>query len=83
VYRVDGHNTVGIAQLQLGVIDERLGKAEVLDGVAAGDRVIVGNVGTLGRGMQVIMLGNEERRPGQGRAGGQSGRGSRGRTGGP
>lgn len=81
VYRVDGR-TVAIAQVQLGVIDERLGKAEVLDGVAAGDRVIVGNVGTLGRGMQVIMLGNEERRPGQGRAGGQ-GRGSRGRTGGP
>ena len=82
VYRIDWR-TVGIAQVQLGVIDERLGKAEVLDGVAAGDRVIVGNVGTLGRGMQVIMLGNEERRPGQGRAGGQSGRGSRGRTGGP
>lgn len=82
VYRVDGR-TVGVAQVQLGVIDERLGKAEVLDGVAAGDRVIVGNVGTLGRGMQVIMLGNEERRPGQGRAGGESGRGSRGRPAGP
>ena len=49
--------------LQLGVIDERAGLAEVLDGLAEGDRVVVGNVGALGRGMQVIIAGEEKSAP--------------------
>ena len=55
--------TVDVAPLQVGVVDERLGKAEVVSGLSLGDRVIVGNVGTLGRGMQAIILGTQE--PGQ------------------
>jgi membrane fusion protein (multidrug efflux system) len=62
VYRVAG-NVLDIANVQLGVVDERAGTAEVLSGLAEGDRVVVGNIGTLGRGMQVIIAGEE--RPAQ------------------
>jgi RND family efflux transporter MFP subunit len=61
VYRVAG-STLDVANVQLGIVDERAGMAEVLQGLAEGDRVVVGNVGTLGRGMQVIIAGEE--RPG-------------------
>jgi RND family efflux transporter MFP subunit len=59
-YRIEGR-TVNVAPLQVGVVDDRLGKAEVTSGLSPGDRVIVGNVGTLGRGMQVQIIGAEER----------------------
>lgn len=58
VYRIDG-KSVNVAPVQLGAVDERQGVAQVTDGLQAGDRVIVGNVGTLGRGMQVIIAGEE------------------------
>ncbi|HEX9484797.1 MAG TPA: efflux RND transporter periplasmic adaptor subunit [Gemmatimonadaceae bacterium] len=58
VYRIDG-KSVSVAPVQLGAVDERQGVAQVTDGLQAGDRVIVGNVGTLGRGMQVIIAGEE------------------------
>lgn len=79
VYRI-ADRTIDVAQVTLGVIDERAGKAEVLTGLADGDRVIVGNVGTLGRGMQVTVLGAEDR-PGSGNGTGRrgGGRGGRGR----
>lgn len=63
-YRLDGR-TVNVATLELGVVDERIGKAEVVSGLSLGDRVIVGNVGTLGRGMQAQILGEERSRGGQ------------------
>lgn len=62
VYRIAG-NALDIANVQLGVVDERAGVAEVLSGLSEGDRVVVGNIGTLGRGMQVIIAGEE--RPAQ------------------
>lgn len=68
VYRI-ADRVIDVAQVQLGVIDERGGKAEVLSGLKDGDRVIVGNVGTLGRGMQVTVLGAPEDRAGGGRKG--------------
>ena len=75
VYRVEGR-TVNMAPVQVGVVDEQLGKVEVTTGLAAGDRVIVGNVGTLGRGMQVTILGSEDRgRGGPAGAGAPAGRG--------
>ena len=58
VYRIAG-NVLDVANVQLGVVDERAGLAEVLSGLSEGDRVVVGNVGTLGRGMQVIIAGEE------------------------
>jgi RND family efflux transporter, MFP subunit len=61
VYRIDG-KTVNVAPIQLGAVDERLGVAQVTDGLQVGDRVIVGNVGTLGRGMQATIAGEEPTR---------------------
>ncbi len=58
VYRIDG-KTINVAPVQLGAVDERLGVAQVVEGLQAGERVIVGNVGTLGRGMQVTIAGEE------------------------
>ena len=60
VYRIDG-KTVNIAPVQLGAVDERRGVAQVTDGLQAGERVIVGNVGILGRGMQVTIAGQDPR----------------------
>jgi RND family efflux transporter MFP subunit len=63
VYRIAGKQ-IDVAPVQLGVVDENLGVAEILEGLAEGDRVVVGNVGVLGRGMQVLIAG-EERPAGQ------------------
>jgi membrane fusion protein (multidrug efflux system) len=59
VYRIDGQ-TINVAPVQLGAVDERLGVAQVTEGLQAGERVIVGNVGILGRGMQVTVAGEEK-----------------------
>jgi RND family efflux transporter MFP subunit len=77
VYRIV-NRAVDAAQVQLGVIDERVGKAEVLSGLADGDREIVGNVGILGRGMQVTVLGGEDQ-GGSSASSRRGGRGGRGR----
>ena len=61
VYRIDG-KTINVAPVQLGAVDERQGLAQVAEGLQAGDRVIVGNVGTLGRGMQAVVAGQEKGR---------------------
>ena len=58
VYRIDG-KTLNIAPVQLGAVDEQQGVAQVTDGLQAGDKIVVGNVGTLGRGMQVTIAGTE------------------------
>lgn len=68
VYRIAGR-AIDIASVQIGVIDDRAGMAEVLEGLSEGDRVVVGNVGTLGRGMQVIVAGEEGAGRQQGRPG--------------
>ncbi|MDB4882810.1 MAG: efflux transporter, family, subunit, partial [Gemmatimonadetes bacterium] len=60
VYRVDG-KTLNVAPVQVGVVDEQLGLAQVTEGLQAGDKVVVGNVGTLGRGMQVTIAGTEKK----------------------
>lgn len=74
VYRING-KSLEIAPVQLGVIDERVGKAQIESGLQAGDRVVVGNVGTLGRGMQVTVLGASDDRSGRGGAAMGNGRG--------
>jgi RND family efflux transporter MFP subunit len=58
VYRIAG-KAIDVAPVQVGIVDDRAGVTEILSGLASGDRVIVGNVGTLGRGMQVIIVGDE------------------------
>jgi len=65
VYRIDGR-TLNIAPVQLGVVDEQQGMVQVSEGLQTGDRIVVGNVGTLGRGMQITIAGTEReqvRRP--------------------
>jgi membrane fusion protein, multidrug efflux system len=57
VYRVVG-TTLDVAQVRIGVVDEARGVAEVLEGLREGDRVVVGNVGTLGKGMKVQVIGS-------------------------
>jgi membrane fusion protein (multidrug efflux system) len=47
------------ASVRLGIVDEARGVVQVLEGLAAGDQVVVGNVGTLGVGMQVQLIGGE------------------------
>jgi membrane fusion protein (multidrug efflux system) len=65
VYRIAG-KSIDVANVQLGIVDERGGMAEIVNGLSEGDRVITGNVGTsLGRGMQVIIAGDEQPRQGQ------------------
>lgn len=56
VYRIES-GTVSQAPVTLGIIDEGRGLAEVVDGLKDGDRVIVGNVGSVGRGMKVEIIG--------------------------
>ena len=58
IYRIVG-DSIDRSDVRLGVIDEAAGLAEVIDGVREGDRIVVGNVGTLGRGMRVQVVGGE------------------------
>jgi len=70
------------ASVSLGIVDEAQGMAEVIAGLEAGDRVVAGNVGTLGNGMKVQILDADPNRRGNGGgapvappSGGGSGRG--------
>ncbi len=47
--------------VRLGVVDEVRGLVQILEGVAVGDQIVVGNVGMLGAGMQVQLIGGETR----------------------
>jgi RND family efflux transporter MFP subunit len=58
VWRIAG-TTLDQATVRVGVVDDAEGVAQVLEGVREGDRIVVGNVGTLGRGMQVQIVGGE------------------------
>lgn len=73
------NDAIEYATLRTGVSDDRLGLVEVLDGLKAGDRIIVGNVGNVGRGMRVSIAGGEGGRRGaadaSGTGGGRAGRG--------
>jgi membrane fusion protein (multidrug efflux system) len=60
VYRIAG-GVIDVAPVTLGATDDERGLVQVVEGLNAGDRVVVGNVGTLGRGMQVIIAGEEVR----------------------
>jgi RND family efflux transporter MFP subunit len=77
VFRVRGGaaERVGVS---LGVVDEQAGVAEVVDGLDEGDRVIVGNVSGVGRGVRVQVLGNEARGGDARGAGGNDQRGAAG-----
>jgi RND family efflux transporter MFP subunit len=61
VYRIKA-GVIETATVQIGFNDEATGQVEIVDGLQAGDRIVVGNVGTLGRGMKVQIVGGETRR---------------------
>ena len=58
VWKVAG-GTLARADVTLGIMDEVRGVVQVLDGLTAGDEIVVGNVGLLGAGMKVQLLGTE------------------------
>jgi RND family efflux transporter MFP subunit len=61
VYRIEA-GVLDQADVQIGFNDEASGQVEILNGLEAGDRIVVGNVGTLGRGMRVQIVGGETQR---------------------
>lgn len=60
VYRLEG-DRLAQTPVRVGVVDQAAGVTEVLEGLADGDRVIIGNVGTLGRGMKVQIIQRDAR----------------------
>jgi RND family efflux transporter MFP subunit len=56
VYRIAGEQIERVP-VRVGIVDEARQLAQILDGLAAGDRVIVGNVGALGTGTRVQIVG--------------------------
>lgn len=66
VYRLN-NDVVEHQPIQLGVVDEAGGRAQVLSGLQPDDRIISGNVGAIGRGLRVRIAGEND---------GQAGRGS-------
>ncbi|MEP7381631.1 MAG: efflux RND transporter periplasmic adaptor subunit [Gemmatimonadota bacterium] len=58
VYRIEG-GKVQVAEVQLGIVDETINQTQVLSGLSRGDQIIVGNIGALGRGMEVRVVSNE------------------------
>ena len=60
VYTIDGE-MVAQKNVQIGVVDDGTGIAEIVSVLEEGERVIVGNVGTLGRGMQVRVVDRDDR----------------------
>lgn len=58
VYRIVG-GELEQAPVTLGAVDEARGLVEIKDGLQERDQVVVGNVGTLGRGMKAQIIGNE------------------------
>jgi membrane fusion protein, multidrug efflux system len=57
VYRIS-NETIEHQPVQLGVVDETSGIVQVTSGLEVGDRVIVGNVGAIGRGVKVRIAGS-------------------------
>ena len=59
--------------ISTGVVDEAAGVAEVTEGLQPGDRVIAGNVGTVGDGMKATIVGEGKEGGRGGAAGGAAG----------
>jgi len=60
VYRLDANDALERAPVSVGIVDESQAIAEITEGLNPGDRIIVGNVGTLGAGMKVTIAGGGE-----------------------
>jgi RND family efflux transporter MFP subunit len=53
------NNTVERRPVTLGIVDETVGLAQVAEGLAAGDRIVAGSVGTVGTGTKVTIVSDE------------------------
>ena len=60
VYRLDPSDALERAPVSVGIVDESQALTEITEGLNPGDRIIVGNVGTLGPGMKVTIAGGGE-----------------------
>jgi RND family efflux transporter MFP subunit len=60
VYRLGSQDELERAPVSVGIIDESQAIAEIVEGLKVGDRIVVGNVGTLGAGMKVTIAGESE-----------------------
>jgi membrane fusion protein, multidrug efflux system len=58
VWRIEGRSLAQVP-VELGIADEAAGLVQIVEGLAEGDRIVVGNVGTLGTNMSVQVLGDE------------------------
>jgi membrane fusion protein (multidrug efflux system) len=67
-YKIE-KGSLDTATVQVGVVDDRLGVVEALSGVADGDSLIAGNVGSLAAGMKVEILSSGKGRVPSGGAG--------------
>ncbi len=76
VYRIEG-GKVQIAEVELGIVDETINQTQILKGLNKGDEIIVGNIGALGRGMEVRVVSNEAQQGGGRSAGSDGGAGGR------
>ena len=61
VWKVAG-GTLSRVDVTLGIVDEARGVVQVTEGLVPGDEIVVGNVGLLGAGMQVQIIGGEQAR---------------------
>ena len=60
VYRLGAQDDLERAPVSVGIVDESQAIAEIVEGLKVGDRIVVGNVGTLGVGMKVTIAGEGE-----------------------
>ena len=63
VYRIAGES-IERRPIQLGIIDEASGIAEVSEGLEEGDRIITGSIGSVSANAKVVIVGGEARRGG-------------------
>ncbi|NUR21059.1 MAG: efflux RND transporter periplasmic adaptor subunit [Gemmatimonadaceae bacterium] len=74
VYRI-AEQELEPVNVSTGVVDEARALTQIASGLREGDQVVVGSVGTLGRGMKVTIIGAEAQ-PGGARPGAAPGAGS-------
>jgi hypothetical protein len=58
VYRIANQELEPVT-VETGVTDAELALTQVTKGLREGDVVVIGNVGTLGKGMKVVMIGSD------------------------
>jgi membrane fusion protein (multidrug efflux system) len=58
VYRVADQQLEPVT-VETGVTDQELALTQITKGLREGDVVVIGNVGTLGKGMKVVMIGTD------------------------